>query len=400
MHIAGIIAEYDPFHKGHATHIAATRAENGGGATHIVTVISGSFTQRGEPALLSKFRRAEMALAEGADLVLELPLPYAMAPAEMFAGGGVAILKALGCVNTLSFGSECGDTESLIRLATLSDRADYKAELQKALNSGIPYAAASQTAAAALLGEEAASPLASPNNTLGLEYMRAAQRQHTDFTFFTLQRQGALHNDNAPKQGLSSASLLRKYVRKKQTDTAAQYMPPAAFSILKEADNQGETALHTHRLETALLARLRQMNASDFSKLPWLSEGLENRLYKISRTAATYKELLQEGKTRRYPMARLRRVLWAALLGITAEDIAAPPPYMRVLGMNGRGREILSTASPSLPLLTRSGQVAELDERGKRLFTLECSATDLHALTMTNPLPCGTDHTHKLIVIE
>ena len=400
MHIAGIIAEYDPFHKGHAAHIAATRAKSGGNATHVVTVISGSFTQRGEPALLSKFRRAEMALAEGADLVLELPLPYAMAPAETFAGGGVAILNALGCVHTLSFGSECGNTEMLLTLADLTEREEYKTELQKALNEGIPYAAASQAAATALLGAEAASPLASPNNTLGLEYMRAARRQQADFAFFTLQRQGALHNESAPKQGVSSASLLRKLVREQQTDSAAPYMPSAAFAILKEADMQGETTLQANRLEAALLARLRQMSASDFAHLPWLSEGLENRLYKASRTAATPEEVLQEVKTRRYPMARLRRILWAALLGITSEDTTTPPPYIRILGMNARGREILSAASPTLPILTRSAQVAELDERGKRLFALECTATDLHALAMTTPLPCGTDHTRKLMVTE
>lgn len=397
MKVAGIIAEYDPFHKGHAAHIAATRAA---GATHIVAVISGSFTQRGEPALLSKFRRAEMALAEGADLILELPLPFAMAPAETFAAGGVAILRALGCVDTLSFGSECGDTAPLEALAALTATPEYQQALRTALAEGVPYAAAGQTAAARLLGEEAAAPLASPNNTLGLEYIRAARQQGADFNFFTLKRQGALHTDKAPKQGYASATLLRDMVRQGNAAGAAPYMPVYAHATLQAAAEAGEITADIARLEAALLARLRRMTPEDFATLPWLSEGLENRLYKASRTATSYEALLTQVKTRRYPMARLRRILWAALLEMTAADTNGLPPYIRVLGMNARGREILSAAAPTLPLLTRTAQVSALDARSQRLFALECAATDLHALAMPQPVPCGTDHTEKMIVTD
>lgn len=398
MRIAGIIAEYDPFHKGHATHIAATRAENGGNATHIVAVISGHFTQRGEPALLSKFRRAEMALAGGADLVLELPLPWAMAPAENFAAGGVAILNALGCVDTLSFGSECGDIATLQKLAALPHSKDYQAVLRNVLATGVPYAAAGQTAASVLLGEETASALSSPNNTLGIEYLRAIANQQADLQVFTLLRQGALHNEDAPNQGIAAASLLRNWIRNGQIDTAANYMPVATGDLLKEAIKEGEAPSNSRILQDAVLATLRKMNADDFATLPWISEGLENRLYSLSRTATNYDELLTALKTRRYPLARLRRVLWAALIGMTVADTEGLPPYIRVLGMNDRGREVLAAASPTLPLLTRTAQLDGLDDRAKRLFGLECIATDLHALTRPNPAPCGTDHTQKLLV--
>lgn len=397
MRISGIIAEYDPFHKGHAAHIAATRAENGGDATHIVAVISGSFTQRGEPALMSKFHRAEMALACGADLVLELPLPWAMSPAESFASGGVAILKALGCVEMLSFGSECGNIATLQHLAFLSENTAYQDTLCRILSTGIPYAAAGQTAAATILGEDVASHLASPNNTLGIEYMRAATMQKANFDFFTLQRRGALHNETAPHQGFASASLLRDAVRKGDVVLPANYMPDDAFAILEQAIKNGEVATCSEKLEYALLAQLRKMSEKDFQTLPWLSEGLENRLYRTSRTAQTYTALLAALKTRRYPMARLRRLLWAALLGLTAEDCKGLPPYIRVLGMNARGREILSAASPTLPVLTRTAQLRELNDRCHRIFSLECVATDLHALCMPSPIPCGTDYTQKLI---
>lgn len=398
MRIAGIIAEYDPFHKGHAAHIAATRAENGGNATHVVTVISGNFTQRGEPALLSKFRRAEMALASGADLVLELPLPWAMSPAETFARGGVAVLDALGCVDLLSFGSECGDVNALRQLADLPKHPKYQETLLHALADGVPYAVAGQAAATALLGDQVAVHLSTPNNTLGIEYIRAAAERNGNWDFYTLQRQGALHHETAPNQGFAAASLLRRWIREGRIEQASDYMPSGAAPLLIDAHTNGKTATSTDALETALLARLRTMTSQDFTSLPWLSEGLENRLYRASRTATNYTDLLAELKTRRYPMARLRRVLWAALLGLTADDCAGSPPYIRVLAMNQRGREILNVATPKLPLLTRTSQLDALDDRCRRIFALECTATDLHALCMGAPDPCGTDHTQKLIV--
>lgn len=400
LRIAGIIAEYDPFHKGHAAHIAATRAENGGNASHIVAVISGNFTQRGEPALISKFRRAEMALANGVDLVLELPLPWAMAPAENFAAGGVAILNALGGVDTLSFGSECGDASALKKIAELSTDGEYQNALRNALSSGIPYAAAGQIAVAQLLSKDAAEPLSTPNNTLAIEYMRAAMAQGANFDYFTLTRQGTLHNENAPNQGFAAASLLRNWMRSGNVESVAHYMPSPSFQVLKTAFEAGETPSDPYRLSTALTAQLRRMGEDAFARLPWLSEGLENRLYKCSRTSTNLEELLAEAKTRRYPMARLRRVLWAALIGITAEDVLGLPPYIRVLGMNGKGREILATARPTLPLLTRTAQLSDLSEKAQRIFQLECTATDLYALTLPKPQACGADHTHKFIVIE
>lgn len=396
MRIAGIIAEYDPFHTGHAAHIAATRAKNGGNATHIVAVISGNFTQRGEPALLSKFHRAEMALANGADLVLELPLPWAMAPAEAFASGGIAILKALGCVNFLSFGSECGNIATLKQLASLPFSPDYQDTLRRILSTGVPYAAAGQMAATALLGEKVAAHLATPNNTLAIEYIRAATLQKANLDYFTIQRQGVLHNDDRPNDGFASASLLRKLIRDNRVDQAIPFIPSA--DILRNAIDSQHITTETHRLEHALLAHLRRMNEEDFTRLPWLSEGIENRLYRASRAAGNYTDLLAEAKTRRYPMARLRRVLWSALLGITAEDCAHLPPYIRVLGMNARGREILNVASPTLPVLTRAAHRKDLDERGQRIYALECTSTDLHALCMPQPLPCGHDLTQKILV--
>lgn len=393
MRIAGIIAEYDPFHNGHKAHIDSVRAD---GATHIAAVISGSFTQRGEPALLTKFDRAQMALACGADLVLENPLPFAMAPAERFALGGVSILHALGCVYTLSFGSECGDTAALQALAALIDTPPYAQALKDALATGIPYAAARQKAAEVCKANNLATLLTSPNNTLGLEYVRAAAKTGADFRFHTLKRVGAAHNADEITETIASASHLRGLIREGRVAEAAACMPTASADILTAAVAAGHVATHADVLEHALLARLRTMELDDFAALPYISEGLEHRLYQVSHTAASYTELLETVKTRRYPAARLRRVLWAALLDLPSEETYPTPSYIRVLAMNERGREILSAAAPTLPILTRSAQVRELSAEAQKLFALECRATDLHVLALASPLPCGTDHTNKI----
>ena len=175
-------------------------------------------------------------------------------------------------------------------------------------------------------------------------------------------------------------------------------MPPHAFEALQNAVAAGAITTNADRLETALLAQLRRMTPEEIAALPQISEGLENRIFHASRTANSYEQLLSDAKTRRYPMARLRRVLWTALLDMTHEDTTGLPPYIRVLGMNARGREILSAARPSLPLLTRAAQVTDLDSRAQRVFSLECIATDLHGLAMPSPVPCGTDYTQKMIL--
>ncbi len=393
MRIAGIIAEYDPFHNGHKAHIDSVRAD---GATHIAVIISGSFTQRGEPALLTKFDRAQMALACGADLVLENPLHFAMAPAERFALGGVSILHVLGCVDVLSFGSEGGDTAALQELAALIDTAPYERALKEALATGIPYAAARQKAAEICKADNLANLLKSPNNTLGLEYIRAAAKIGADFRFHTLKRIGAAHNAGEICNNIASASYLRGLIREGRNDEAAACMPSESAKILEKAVAAGHIATRADVLEHALLARLRAMALADFAALPYISEGLEHRLYQVSRTAASYDELLEAVKTRRYPAARLRRVLWAALLGIPSEETYFTPPYIRVLAMNKRGREILSAAAPTLPILTRTAQVRDLSAEAQALFALECRATDLHALALASPLSCGTDHTNKI----
>lgn len=394
MQITGIIAEYDPFHNGHAAHIAAARDA---GATHIAVTISGSFTQRGEPAALTKWARARMALAGGADLVLETPLPFAMAPAENFALGGVATLHALGCVDTLSFGSECGDIRALTEIAHITADPACQAHLKQAMHDGIPYAAALQAAVAAVCGEETASLLEQANNTLGIEYIRAAARLGAPLRFHTIPRIGAAHNAPSPTADIASASLLRQYLRKGRIDDAARYMPAACADILREEIADGHAPANPQKLEYALLARLRTMTVDEMAALPYVSEGLENRLYNAVQTADSYDALLTALKTKRYPTARLRRILWAALCGIPSAMPYGTPSYIRVLAMNAHGKEILAAARSTLPIVSQHRHIDELSPAATAVWDVERRGSDLHALLLPRPLPCGTDMTTKLI---
>ena len=269
----------------------------------------------------------------GADLVLELPLPWALSSAEGFARGAVGLLGSLGVVTHLSFGSECGDLAALQRVAAALESPALPAELTPRLEAGLPFAAARQAAVHALIRQDAAL-LSSPNNILGIEYLRALSRTGAGITPLTLPRQGAPHDDHAPEADYPSASFLRQQFLS-GVDISPQ-LPPAMAGQLRLAEAQG--ALPDRALwDRALLARLRTMGEPDFAALPDISEGLENRLYRASRTAKSPEALLADAKTKRYSHARLRRVLLAAMLGLPAGLSAAAPPYRRGLGVPPRG---------------------------------------------------------------
>ncbi|MBQ9413735.1 MAG: nucleotidyltransferase family protein [Clostridia bacterium] len=399
MKIAGIVAEYNPFHNGHAYHIEHTRAEREGEATHVVAVMSGYFTERGEPALADPFLRAKAALMGGVDLVIELPLPWTLSSAEHFALGGVQILDALSCVDMLSFGSECGSIEPLQKLAALLENERVNARMRGLLDMGISYAEARQKAVLEIAGEAMAALLDFPNNTLAIEYLRAIKKTGSSMTPYTVKRMGAGHDDMAPVGGMASASLIRDMVRSGRLVNTASYLPHAVCNLLSTAVQDGVCPADEALIERAVLAVLRRRPKEQLSTLPGLSEGIENRLHKAIAEAGSLEELYALIKTKRYPMTRVRRLVWNAFLGVTAAASEGMPPYIRVLAANEKGLEILRRAKDSdakLPIVTRASQLDALDDRAKRFFTLECRAADMYALALPKPYPCGHEMTSKL----
>lgn len=372
--VIGIVCEFDPLHRGHARLLSHARAL---GADTVVCAMSGSFTQRGSFAALSKTARAEMAIRCGADLVLELPTLWAMSPAENFARGGVQLLTLAGA-DALLFGSECGDLPALQRLAACLDSPAFSAALAAAPDEGDTFAARRQSVAAALLDSDTASLLQSPNNTLAVEYLRALRHIGSPAVPYTLRRAGAAH-DGAPDGDTASASYLRTLLRQGRGEEAAAFMPPPAADVLRRE-------LSAHRLtdealcQRAILSRLRTMTAEDWQTYDPGGEGLCRRMHRAAATACTVEELLTAAKTKRYPLSRLRRMVLAAYLHLPP----VPPevPYLRVLAATPSGRAHLRALRDSgAPVLTKPADVAALGASAASLFALESRCTDLYVLS-------------------
>lgn len=352
--ITGIICEFNPFHRGHKYLIDSVKEEN----DSIVCVMSGNFVQRGEFAVYDKFNRAKTALENGADLVIELPCAYSLRSAEGFAKAGVELLEATNAVDRIAFGAECSDINMLKQAADsiVNKEQEIKAEMKK----GITYPAARK----AVIGS---SLLDTPNNILAIEYIKS-----TKLPCIAVERIGKGHDSDDKKY---SASEIRKE------------LPADGICSLKNC-------------EIAVLSKLRGMTAKDFLKIEDVTEGLENRITDMVRISTSLDELYDNIKTKRYTHARIRRIILKAYLGITKE-YTEKVPYIRILGFNSKGQEILAQIkkSANLPIISRYGDIDALDEYGKTLFELECRCTDLYNLGYKKPLPCGTEQRSKIIIL-
>ena len=376
MKTVGIVAEYNPFHKGHALHIAKTREIVGEDAA-IVCVMSGNFIQRGEPAIFAKHTRAEAALFGGADLVLELPLPYVLASAEKFAFGAMAVLHSLGCVDHVSFGCESGDALPLKEAAELLLRPDFGEVLREEMKLGVSFAEARQCALERISGKSM-ELMSRPNNILAVEYIKTLALIGSDIEPIAIARRGAGHDEAAVRDGICSASAIRSMI--KAGEDASAFMPREAAALFEIERASGFGPITAESLEQSMLTGLRMMNEADFAALPDMSEGLHLRLMRAAKSCGSIGEVYDAVKTKRYAMSRIRRAVACAWLGVTAADSEGMPPYVRVLAANSRGCELLKTAKKNTTVITKPAAARKLDERGRHLFELEARATDLYVL--------------------
>lgn len=372
MNVIGIVCEYNPFHKGHQEHILQSRRAVGADAP-VVCVMSGDFVQRGSPAVFDKHRRAQSACAAGADLVLELPLPWSLSSAEGFARGAVGLLGSLGVVTHLSFGSECGDLAPLTALALAALEEETVALVKAEMSAGMSFAPARQKVLEARLGKEA-KLLEHPNNILGVEYLKALFSQKLSMTPITSRRSESVH-DKPSSGAIRCASEIRSMMEAGQD--ASPFIPEEVNRVLRGAE-----PVILADLEQAYMARLRMLSEEDFGALPDATEGLGNRIYKAVRTENSVEGILSAVKTKRYALSRLRRMLSCAVLGVRAEDMAGLPPYARVLAATERGRSLLRAMDgvSEIPLITKPASVKTLDERARRVFALGADARDFYVL--------------------
>lgn len=374
MRVVGIVAEYNPFHIGHAKHLALTRQRAGEDAV-LVVCMSGHWVQRGDCAVTDKWTRAAAAVRFGADLVVELPTPCAMASAETFARGAVSLLTAAG-MDALSFGCETPDPAALQALADALNSPSFDAAVSPLMARGLSYPAARQQAAEALLGSETAALLALPNNNLAVEYLRCLPAHVAAIPI----RRPGVHDAPLPDLENPSAASLRALLRR--GENAGLYLP---------APWQGPV-YDLNYLERPILSRLRSLRVEALAALPDGGDGLAQRLWRSARTAATLEELWAEAKTKRLTHARLRRLTLRAALAVSAP---AAPAYLRVLAMTHRGAAHLASlkAACPLPILAKPAQ-------HKDLLAAEAALTDQFSLCLASPLPCGEEFRHSPVLIE
>ena len=377
MEICGIVAEYNPFHGGHSYHIGETRRRLGA-ETAVVCAMSGNFVQRGEAAVFSKNARAEAAVRCGADLVLELPLPWAIASAETFARGAVGMLAATGVVTHLSFGSESGELKELEEAERYLERPELKDLFYTEIAGGYSFAAARQRALEKM-ARRRLPVFAEPNNILAIEYLKAIRTWDLPLTPMTIRRAGAGH-DSAAEDDMPSAALLREKIAAGEELRSA--LPEAAAEVFARETADGRGPVLPAALDTAIFSRLRMLPKRAFSDVPDAGEGLGNRLYRAVSDGSSLAAALEAAKTKRYALSRLRRMLLAAALGVRDGDSRGMPPYLRVLAANARGFAVLREmrGRAEVPVVTKPAEIRALPERAQRIFALESAATDLYVL--------------------
>ena len=399
MKFAGIIAEYDPFHNGHAWQLAQARAM---GAERVAVAMSCGLTQRGGLPLLPEAVRVQAALECGADLVFALPAPCACAGAEAFARAGVRLLAAAGC-DALVFGAETPDADLLLDAARVLNSDAYQQALKAQLAAGArSFAAARQAAVQALCpGTELAALLDKPNNNLAVEYCRAILEQHAPLTPVPLPRVGAGHGQALAESShaqFASASALRTLWAEQGAEALAPYVPENALKLYKKAELDGQYTdlAAAGRCELALL-RAACAKPEPFARVRGISEGLEHRLERAVRQSTTLPELLDALTTVRYPRARMRRLAMDAALGYTAGSVPVLPPYLHLLGARRDALSLLGRAA--LPASHALARLEKEDAACTAMAAAQAAAGDFGALCRRTPGPMGGVYRQKIIFL-
>ena len=343
--ITGIITEYNPFHKGHEYHLKKAKSDTN--SDGIVCVMSGNFMQRGIPGIIDKWKRAEMAVKNGIDLVLELPLVYSISSAEHFAFGSVSLLNSLGIIDYLYFGSEEGNVDTLENIAhtLVSEPHEYKNFLKDNLKLGLPFHLSRANALNDYLNcNDVLNVLSNSNNILGIEYIKALKTLNSLIIPKTLKREGASYNDSNLNSLFSSATSIRKHLKENSLSELIHVLPQASYDILCNLSTSNYPFIFEEDMFKYIKYKL-LTNEKSLLKLPDISEGLENKILKEAIKANSLNELILNSKSKRYTYTRINRILAQSFLNLEDYDLFSlsktPTPYARVLAFNSVGRNML-----------------------------------------------------------
>ncbi len=399
MKTYGIICEYNPFHNGHIYQIEETKKQTG--ATHIVAIMSGNYVQRGEPALMDKFKRAEIAVKNGVDLVIEMPVQYSLSNAEMFARCGAMMLGSLRCVEGISFGSECGSIEELQKCADAVVEVSTPENLKPLMEQGIPYPEAVQQLVSYKYGPMVGDLLSSSNNILAVEYLKSLKMLGLDkIKPFTVKREGAAHDGSEHSANIASGEYIRQLIDDGEDFSA--FVPKDTLDAVNEYDEK-DLLCWFENFERVLLYRLRTMSPAELAVTPDVGQGLENRIFQAARVATSLEDLLDKIKVKRYPMARIKRILLNALFGVKIDDVKTPPLYGRILALNDRGADILKLAGSlpedrlSIPFSSSLKDFVNNDnQKAMRAIGMTTVSSDVYVLGSREIRPSGMDFTSKI----
>lgn len=407
--VLGIIAEYNPFHNGHLYQIE--QAKKITGAEYVVAIITGNFAQRGNTALVNKWTKAQMALENGVDIVLELPTIYSISSAENFAEGAIKILDSLKIVDTLCFGTETGDFAALNNIANIlyNEPKEYVAILNHELGKGISYPKARENALMMYLNDikRYANILSGPNNILAIEYLKALKRLKSDMKPFSVERKKVYYNDERIVDEFASATAIRKLIATEQYDDLRKVMPKNSYMLLKEEIQKGNYVIDLIKYEKEILYTLRKMTVREIAELPDVSEGLENAIKNAADSCNNLIDLVNIVKSKRYTQTRIQRILLYALLGITKKDMQNSKkviPYARVLGFNARGKEMLSdicNINPKIQMVTSVKKYMDQNTNKilREMLEKDIFATNIYTLGYEYDSWANLDYTNKLVII-
>lgn len=385
----GIIAEYNPFHNGHLLHINKSKELTS--AKHVIAIMSGNFLQRGEPALINKQLRTRMALLNGVDLVIELPVKYATGSADLFAFGAVDILNKTGIIDTLSFGSEEGSLEFLNNIVdVLSDEPQmFKERLKLHLNTGCSYPTARQNALFDYLGCDISS-LSSPNNILAIEYLKALKETKSSIKPFTIQREVNQYHQETLSGKISSATAIRQAVFDDNLSLALESMPQNIQSIFSNAVRDYTPTIDDY--SSALHYILRTTSPEELSQISDITEGLENRI--LANCDAYYiTDLINRIKTKRYTYTKLQRALLHIILNIKKSDYTnVGAEYIRVLGFKRSSSQLLTelSARSKVSVITNV-------KSSEQMLKKEITATDIYCMSTT--MEINTEYTSPIVIV-
>ena len=374
--VLGIISEYNPFHNGHLYHLEQSKKLSG--CDYTVAVISGNFTQRGSTSLVDKWEKTRMALANGVDLVIELPVLYSISSAENFADGSIKILNSLGIVDTLSFGAETSDIAVLSKIADVLtvEPTEYKNILSHELKKGLSFPKSRENALLMYLGDirKYSGVLSSPNNILGIEYLKALKKYKSNINPICIKRIESDYNSINFSNNIASATAIRNLVKNKSFDIIKDLVPESTYTILIDNVQNGHVVEDLSIFEKEIIYVLRKMSIEEIANLPDVSEGLEYSIKKAADSCNSIVELLNLVKSKRYTSTRIQRILLYALLGITKKDMQVSKttkPYVRILGFNNFGKTLLSEIARNNPKLNIITSVKKFtDSNSNKNFNL------------------------------